>query len=42
MFAGPGLSGVFADVVGIRPMFAGTAAACLLAGLALTYRLTRE
>ena len=40
MFAGPGLSGVFADVVGIRPMFGATAAACLLAGLALTYWLT--
>jgi MFS family permease len=42
MFAGPGLSGVFADAAGIRPMFAATAVACLLAGLALTYWLTRE
>ncbi len=40
MFAGPGLSGVLADAMGIRPMFAVTALACLAVGLAVTYWLT--
>jgi MFS family permease len=33
MFAGPGLSGTLADVMGIRPMFGVTALFCLVAGL---------
>jgi MFS family permease len=41
MFAGPGLSGVLADAIGIRPMFAVTALACLVVGLAVAYWLTR-
>lgn len=40
MFAGPGLSGVLADAMGIRPMFGATALACLVVGLAVTYWLT--
>ncbi|MBN1810616.1 MAG: MFS transporter [Anaerolineae bacterium] len=40
MFAGPGLSGVLADAMGIRPMFGATALACLVMGLAVTYWLT--
>jgi DHA1 family multidrug resistance protein-like MFS transporter len=40
MFAGPSLSGVLADAIGIRPMFGATALACLVAGLAVTYWLT--
>ena len=34
MFAGPWLSGLLADVIGVQPMFAWTAAAVLLLGLA--------
>ena len=33
MFAGPSVSGMLADAVGIRPMFGVTAAACLVLGL---------
>lgn len=33
MFAGPALSGVLAGAIGIQPMFAVTAAVCLLLGL---------
>jgi predicted MFS family arabinose efflux permease len=33
MFAGPALSGVLAEVMGIQPMFAVTAVGCLLLGL---------
>ncbi|MBC7315478.1 MAG: MFS transporter, partial [Chloroflexi bacterium] len=36
MFAGPALSGTFASALGLRPMFALTAAACLALGLAGT------
>lgn len=32
MFAGPWLSGILAKAVGIRPMFGGTAIACLVVG----------
>jgi MFS family permease len=39
MFAGPGLSGVLADSIGIRPMFAVTALACLVLGFLGTRRL---
>lgn len=35
MFAGPWLSGIMADQVGISPMFIGTGLACLLIGLLL-------
>lgn len=42
MFAGPGLSGVLADAMGIRPMFRVTALACLAVGLVVTYWLTRD
>jgi MFS family permease len=41
MFAGPGLSGVLADAVGVRPMFGATALTCLVVGLAVTFWLTR-
>ena len=40
MFAGPGLSGLIAEAVGIRPMFATTALACLILGLLGTERLS--
>jgi MFS family permease len=33
MFAGPWMSGILADGIGLRPMFAATAAGCLLVGL---------
>lgn len=36
MFGGPALSGVLADAMGIRPMFAVTAAACLVIGVIAT------
>ena len=42
MFGGPALSGVLADALGIQPMFALTAAICLLPGLACTYWLDRK
>jgi MFS family permease len=32
MFAGPGLSGVLADAIGIQPMFGVTAFGCLALG----------
>ncbi|MDI7275089.1 MAG: MFS transporter [Anaerolineae bacterium] len=41
MFSGPALSGALAEVVGIRPMLAGTAVAALVVGLAITRRLGR-
>jgi MFS family permease len=40
MFAGPWLSGMLADVIGIGPMFALTAFACLFLGLVGTRGLT--
>ncbi len=42
MFGGPALSGVLADSVGIQPMFALTAAICLLPGLVCTRWLDRR
>ena len=39
MFAGPWLSGILADAVGIRPMFGASAVACLVLGLFTTSRL---
>jgi MFS family permease len=39
MFAGPWLSGILADALGLRPMFGITAAACLVVPLILI-RLT--
>ena len=39
MFSGPWISGILADRVGIRPMLAITAIACLVASLALILRL---
>jgi DHA1 family multidrug resistance protein-like MFS transporter len=36
MFAGPGLSGVLADTIGIQPMFGVTAFVCLVLGLFTT------
>lgn len=39
MFAGPWLSGLLADALGIRPMFAVTAFACLAVGILLTHFL---
>jgi MFS family permease len=40
MFAGPWLSGILADAIGLRPMFGVTAGACLIIGLFLISRLT--
>jgi len=42
MFAGPALSGLLADMIGIRPMFGVTAAACLIIGLLVTRWLEPE
>jgi len=42
MFAGPWLSGLLADAVGLRPMFALTAVACLVAPLILIRLLPRR
>lgn len=42
MFAGPWLSGVLADTVGIRPMLGVTAAACLMASLFLIHLLPQS
>jgi MFS family permease len=42
MFAGPGLSGVLADGIGIRPTFWVTAFVCLAAGLLVSRWLTSE
>ncbi|MCL4297502.1 MAG: MFS transporter [Anaerolineae bacterium] len=39
MFAGPWLSGILAEAVGLRPMFGVTACVCLLAGLFIASRL---
>jgi MFS family permease len=39
MFAGPWASGILADAMGIRPMFAVTTVACLVPGVLLTTRL---
>jgi MFS family permease len=39
MFAGPWLSGILAEAIGLRPMFGVTACACLLAGLFIVSRL---
>jgi predicted MFS family arabinose efflux permease len=41
IFVGPWASGVLADAVGLRPMFAATAAACLALGCAGTTLLLR-
>ncbi len=41
MFAGPAFSGVIAAAIGIQPMLAVTAVACLILGLAGTYGLDR-
>ena len=41
MFAGPAFSGAIASALGIQPMFAVTAAACLALGLAGAYWLDR-
>jgi len=41
MFAGPWLSGMLADAMGIGPMFALTAFACLVLGLVGTRGLAR-
>jgi len=42
MFAGPWLSGLLADAVGLRPMFGLTAAACLVVPLILIRLLPRR
>ena len=42
MFAGPWLSGILADAVGIRPMFGVTAFACLAIGLFLIRLLPKK
>jgi fucose permease len=42
MFAGPGLSGVLADEMGIRPMFGATVLACLVVGLVVAYWLAAD
>ncbi len=41
MFAGPWLSGVLADAIGIQPMFGVTTFACLVLGLSITHWLTQ-
>ena len=42
MFAGPAVSGLLADAVGIRPMFGVTAFFCLALGVFVANRLTRR
>jgi MFS family permease len=42
MFAGPWVSGLLAQAVGLRPMFGITALACWLMGVWLTSRLTHQ
>ncbi|HXV98359.1 MAG TPA: MFS transporter [Anaerolineae bacterium] len=42
MFAGPWLSGILADAIGLRPMFGVTACACLMLGLFILSRLVRQ
>jgi MFS family permease len=39
MFAGPWLSGILADAIGLRPMFAVTAFTCLVVSFFLTAQL---
>jgi MFS family permease len=41
MFSGPWLSGIFADIIGIRATLAANALGCLVLGLFGTYQLTR-
>jgi MFS transporter, DHA1 family, multidrug resistance protein len=41
MFAGPWLSGIIADAIGVQPMFAATAAATTLLAIAMTQLLVR-
>jgi len=42
MFGGPALSGVLAKWLGMRPMFAITAVACLASGMLLTMLLREK
>ncbi|MFN8457251.1 MAG: MFS transporter [Anaerolineae bacterium] len=42
MFAGPWLSGILANAIGLRPMFGMTAAGCLALGLFITSRLVKR
>ena len=42
MFSGPALSGLLAEAIGVRPMFAVTGAVCLIAGLGLTRNLAER
>ncbi len=42
MFAGPWLSGMLANAIGLRPMLGVTAAACLILGWLLTSRLVKQ
>ncbi len=42
MFAGPWLSGILANALGLRPMFGVTALACLVVGVLITSRLVRR
>ncbi len=42
MFAGPWLSGILAEAIGLRPMFGVTALACLVLGLFITSLLTKQ
>ena len=42
MFAGPALSGIIADAIGIQPMLGITAFACLVLGLSGTRWLQHE
>lgn len=42
MFAGPWLSGILANAIGLRPMFGVTAAGCLALGLFITSRLVKR
>lgn len=39
MFVGPAVSGIFADHIGLQPMFGVTACACLVLGLIGTHYL---
>ncbi|PIE36553.1 hypothetical protein CSA56_00095 [candidate division KSB3 bacterium] len=42
MFSGPWISGMLADLIGIRPMLGVTAIGCLVFGVSGTYRLGLE
>lgn len=42
MFAGPWLSGILANTIGLRPMFGVTAAGCLALGLLITSQLGKR